>query len=762
VSASNRVRAVLRVRDFRRLWLVMSFSSFGDWLGLLATTALAAELANGYAAANFALGGVLVVRLLPAVIFGPLAGAFADRLDRRKVMVVADLCRFALFLSIPLVGALWWLFVATFLIECVSLFWIPAKEASVPNLVRKDQLESANQVSLVTTYGITPIAAALVFSLLALLTGALADRFEFFVGNNRVDLALYINAVTFLVSALTVVRIRRISGRSVGAGGPPSEGVLRLIVQGWEFIGQTRLVRGLVIGILGAFAAGGAVIGTGKTYAASLGGGDATYGILFGAVFVGLGLGMGLGPRVARDLSRRRLFGLSIIFAGTCLVLVALMPHLVLSLICVIGVGFGAGTAYLSGTTLLGREVADEVRGRTFAFVQSLVRVDLILTLAAAPFLVGLLRQRTVDVGVVAFTVDGTRILLVLAGLLAIGGGIVSYRQMDDRTGVPVVSDLVSALRGDSITRRRLSKGGMLIAFEGGEGSGKSTQAARLAEWLTERGVAVTTTHEPGATDFGVRIRQILLDSPDGSLTPRAEALLFAADRAHHVDTVIRPALDRGDVVITDRYVDSSLAYQGAGRALAVDDIRRLSRWATGGLRPDLTVLLDIDPELGLERARAAGHGHDRVERESLEFHQRVREGFRALADAAPDQYLVVDAGGHPEAVATMIRIATGKRLTARLAAQHPLAADAAAGRDGTPLRWRSRRSRSRRGATVAPVPPATTPVPPVGAAGAEDETAARPQTRVAGGPTRAEPGLSSTPGSTRVPESDDVPGRSR
>jgi dTMP kinase len=714
VSTTHRIRAVLRVRDFRRLWLVMSFSSFGDWLGLLATTALAAELASGYAAENFALGGVLVVRLLPAVIFGPLAGAFADRFDRRKLMVVADIGRFALFLSIPLVGQLWWLFVATFLVECISLFWIPAKEASVPNLVRKDQLEQANQVSLVTTYGITPVAAAVVFSLLALLTRLLGNSFEFFDAN-RVDLALYINAATFLASALTVQRIRRISGRSVGAGAAPAQGLLRSVVEGWEFIGQTPLVRGLVVGILGAFAAGGAVIGTGKTYSASLGGGDATYGILFGAVFVGLGLGMGLGPRVARDLSRRRLFGLSIIFAGCCLVLVALMPHLILSLICVIGVGFGAGAAYLAGTTLLGREVADEVRGRTFAFVQSLVRVDLILTLAAAPFLVGLLKQRTVNVGVIDFTVDGTRILLVAAGLLAVGGGIVSYRQMDDRTGVPVVPDVVSALRGDTRTRRRLSKGGMLIAFEGGEGSGKSTQAARLAEWLTERGVAVTTTHEPGATDFGVRIRQILLDSPDGSLTPRAEALLFAADRAHHVDTVIRPALDRGDVVITDRYVDSSLAYQGAGRALSLEDVRRLSRWATNGLRPDLTILLDIDPEVGLERARAAGRGHDRVERESLEFHQRVRQAFRSLAEATPDHYLVIDAGQQSHTVSTMIRLAAGKRLAARMAAQRPVPVDAEASK---PLRWRSRRSRTGHGATVAGVPPETPPVPTVGTAG--------------------------------------------
>ncbi|HYT10287.1 MAG TPA: dTMP kinase, partial [Mycobacteriales bacterium] len=708
VSSVQKIRGVLRGRDFRRLWLVMTFSSFGDWLGLLATTALAAELANGYAAANFALGGVLLVRLLPSVIFGPLAGAFADRFDRRKMMVAADLTRFVLFASIPLVGTLWWLFVASFLIECVSLFWIPAKEASVPNLVRRDQIEAANQVSLVTTYGITPVAAALVFSAMALITRALANSVPFF-DTNRVDLALYINALTFLVSALTVARIKRISGRSTTATGP-SPGVLRLLREGWAFIGRTRLVRGLVVGILGAFAAGGAVIGTGKTYAASLGGGDASYGILFGALFVGLGLGMGLGPRVARDLSRRRLFGLSIVFAGACLVLVSFMPHLALSLICVIGVGFGAGTAYLSAATLLGREVADEVRGRTFAFVQSLVRVDLILTLAAAPLLVGVLRQRHVDLGFVAFTVDGARILLAVAGLLAIVGGIVSYKQMDDRRGVPVVQDVVSAVRGDTTTRRRLSRGGMLIAFEGGEGSGKSTQASRLADWLAERDVGVTVTHEPGATDLGARVRDILLDSGDGSLTPRAEALLFAADRAHHVDTVIRPALDRGDVVITDRYVDSSLAYQGAGRALSVDDIRRLSRWATNGLRPDLTVLLDVDPEIGLARARSSGREHDRLERESLEFHQRVRHAFRALADAAPDNYLVVDASRHPEAVAAVVRATVGKRLAARLAAQRPARK---AGREGGRRRFRPRpRPRRSRADREGPLrrPPFATP----------------------------------------------------
>ena len=182
----------------------------------------------------------------------------------------------------------------------------------------------------------------------------------------------------------------------------------------------------------------------------------------------------------------------------------------------------------------------------------------------------------------------------------------------------------------------------MFIAFEGGEGSGKSTQIELLAAALRDAGVDVVVTHEPGATSVGSRIRDLLLHD-DEALAPRAEALLFAADRAHHVDTVIRPALDRDDVVLTDRYVDSSLAYQGAGRELTFDEVRRLSRWATRGLTPDLTVLLDIPAAVGLERARgraASTDGRryaDKLERESLEFHERVRTAFRGLAEAAPD-----------------------------------------------------------------------------------------------------------------------------
>lgn len=673
---------MLRIADFRRLWIALALSSLGDWLGLLATTALATELASGYQAQNFALGGVLVVRLLPSVVLGPFAGAFADRFDRRYTMVVSDVGRFALFASIPIVDSLAWLFIAQFLIECLALFWVPAKEASVPNLVRRDQIEPANQLSLVTTYGITPVAAAAVFSLLAYVTRELAPHTELFA--NRADLALYMNAATFAFAALTVVRIRRISGSHERMAGAAAPGLLALIREGVVFVGATPLVRGLIVGILGAFAAGGAVIGTGKIYARSLGGGDAAYGLLFGAVFVGLGLGMALGPRVARDLSRRRLFGLAIVFAGGCLVLVALMPHLALSVITVAGVGFGAGVAYLAGITLLGVEVSDEVRGRVFAFIQSMVRVDLILTLAAVPFLVGLVRQQRVHFAGVDVVVDGTRILLSGAGLLAVLVGVVAYRQMDDRREVPLVADLVSSLRGDTIAQRRLHRGGVFVVFEGGEGAGKTTQLARLADTLRQRGIPVTVTREPGATDLGVRVREILLTAEGSRLTPRAEALLFAADRAHHVDTVVRPALDAGEVVLSDRYVDSSLAYQGAGRALPTDEVRRLSRWATDGLEPDLTVLLDIDPTLGLVRAGGRSTA-DRLEGESVEFHQRVRTAFRMLAEANPDRYVVLDGSGDPDELAGSVARAVDRVLAAHRRGPVERLRARAAGQPGPP-----------------------------------------------------------------------------
>ncbi|GAA1698978.1 dTMP kinase [Microbacterium sediminicola] len=187
------------------------------------------------------------------------------------------------------------------------------------------------------------------------------------------------------------------------------------------------------------------------------------------------------------------------------------------------------------------------------------------------------------------------------------------------------------------------SERGLFVTLEGGDGSGKTTQAARLEKWFTDRGRTVVRTREPGGTEVGQLIRDIVLHHR-GDVAPRAEALLYAADRAHHIATVVRPALERGDVVIQDRYLDSSVAYQGAGRVLGRDEIRDLSLWATGGLLPDVTVLLDLDPHIARARLDAADKPFDRLEAEARSFHDRVRAEFLALAEAEPDRFLVVDA----------------------------------------------------------------------------------------------------------------------
>lgn len=193
---------------------------------------------------------------------------------------------------------------------------------------------------------------------------------------------------------------------------------------------------------------------------------------------------------------------------------------------------------------------------------------------------------------------------------------------------------------------------GLFVCFEGGEGAGKSTQSRLLRDWLVERGETVLLTFEPGDTSVGKELRRIVLDPATGDLSDRTEALLYAADKAEHVDHVVLPALARGEVVVTDRYVDSTLAYQGAGRTLDVADVEAVARWATGDLRPHLTVVLDLEPETGLGRFDE----RDRIEGQSLEFHQRVRRGFLDLAAADPDHYVVLDARAPIEEISAAVR----------------------------------------------------------------------------------------------------------
>ncbi|MCU1576322.1 MAG: thymidylate kinase [Leifsonia sp.] len=196
---------------------------------------------------------------------------------------------------------------------------------------------------------------------------------------------------------------------------------------------------------------------------------------------------------------------------------------------------------------------------------------------------------------------------------------------------------------------------GLFITLEGGDGSGKSTQAELLSEWLRERGRTVLRTREPGGTDVGNEVREIVLHHR-GDIAPRAEALLYAADRAHHIASTVRPALARGEVVIQDRYLDSSVAYQGVGRVLDPVEIRELSLWAAEGLLPDLTILLDLDETVARTRLDSARTRYDRLEAEKAEFHARVRTAYLDLAEAEPERFLVLDASQPVADIAALIR----------------------------------------------------------------------------------------------------------
>ncbi|WP_205325806.1 dTMP kinase [Glycomyces sp. YM15] len=671
------IQTVLRIRPFRRLWTVLGLASFGDWLAIFATAGFAQSLFDDPAAKGAAFSATIVLRLLPSLVLGPVAGVFADRFDRRKTMAACDTARFLLIASVPTVYLITdntavtvaWLAIAQLCIEGAVLIWSPAKEAAVPNLLPPEKYEAANQLSLATTYGIAP---PLAFAVLAVLERGSAVWSNLGTWAEPMVIALYLTAAMFAILAVTVYFfIPQISGR-IGRAAAKTSSVWHDFVEGWSYLRTSERVRGLIVGMLGAFSGAGILIGVGTVYATTLDAGEAAFYTLAVFLFLGLGCGIAFGPKLIGELSRLRWFGMSIVLAGSGLALDAVAPHIVFSLIGSVVIGLGAGMAFLAGITLLQRETEDEIRGRMFAFIAVSARVILMVSMTVAAPLAGWQAARQLDLGFTEIQISMSRILLFVAAALVAWLGVTAFRSMDDKPGVPVFADLWSSLRGRPLTAPDPVAGnGFFVVFEGGEGAGKSTQAVKLAAWLKLRGYEAVLTREPGATDIGARIRSLVLDAPsqdrggDSAPAPRAEALLFAADRAQHVDKVIRPALERGAVVVSDRYIDSSIAYQGSGRALGKDEIAWVSAWATGGLKPDLTVLLDVDPVNGLHRAKAGGAG-DRLEQEQLDYHERVRETFLQLAAAEPRRYLVIEAGGTPDEIAATVRDTVAERLDIR------------------------------------------------------------------------------------------------
>jgi dTMP kinase len=401
----RRIAEVMGIPAFRRLWTSAYLCCVGDWLSLLGLSSLLATLTGS---SEFALSGVVATQLLPGLLLAPLAGHLADRFDRRKVMIATDLARCALFLSIAFVGTTWWLLAANFLVGCCSMLWIPAKDSALPTLLhRPDQVQTASQLTLVTTYG------------LALLTGAgLYSVITAIAPHSDVHVIVVINGLLYLSSALVIAtRLPEASGRwTAPATGEP--GVAR---DGLRYVRGSRLVRGLVIGIVGALTAGGTVIAIARPYATELHGGEAAFGTLVIAMFIGLVIGVVGTPRL------RLPFGVAIVAAGALLLAVAVAPHLWFALAAVGAVGACAGVAFVTGLTMIGAQVPDEVRGRVNAFVQALVKVVLFAATTMAPVLVDLV---------------GVRTSLVVAAVVAALAGAFAHRQLAARHHVRVTEQV--------------------------------------------------------------------------------------------------------------------------------------------------------------------------------------------------------------------------------------------------------------------------------------------------------------------------------
>ncbi|MFF4960585.1 dTMP kinase [Streptomyces sp. NPDC001222] len=680
-SRERAVRALLRRPQLKRLWSAQLVGGVGDALALFVLVMLALQAAitqgsfgGGYRGVAFAIATVFGARILAIVLFGavllgPLTALTSKEgpLDRRWTMVGADAFRAALLIVAPLwidwtpANALPVLLVTAFVTGVAERFWTVCRESAAPTLLPTPPLEGATvrplpdhmdalrRLSLRTGFVAVPLAAAALV-LVSLLSNLLGTGIAWF-SLHQAALASYVAAGLFAAS-LSVVSSLELPDARTPRARSPLEGLRRPRTGSGVDKGRTGAIPLLVPACAAVAGAVSAAVAVSVLLAKDLAGGPVTYGLLVLALTGGTVVGIRTAPRMLPSLSRRRLLALAIAFTGVALLAGGLVPDVTTVLLIVALAGVGAGVSANTGHTLLDQETEDHRRGRTTEHLQAVVRVSVAIGALVAPVVAGAIGPHRLQNGKFVFAHGGAAFTLMLVGALLLPVAALVLAKVDDRSGVPLRRDLRDALRGDDPVEAA-AESGFFIALEGGDGAGKSTQAEALAEWIRAKGHEVVLTREPGATPVGKRLRSILLDVSSAGLSHRAEALLYAADRAEHVDTVVRPALERGAVVISDRYIDSSVAYQGAGRDLSPTEIARINRWATNGLVPHLTVLLDVAPETARERFTEAP---DRLESEPAEFHARVRSGFLTLAAADPGRYLVVDAGQEPEAVTTVIR----------------------------------------------------------------------------------------------------------
>ncbi|OSZ59016.1 dTMP kinase [Streptomyces pharetrae CZA14] len=681
-SRERAVRSLLRQPQLKRLWSAQLVSGVGDVLALLVLVLLALQAAiaagsfgGGYRGVAFAVATVFGVRILAtllfgAVLLGPLTSLTSPDgpLDRRWTMVGADGVRAALLIVAPLWidwtpdDALAVLLVTVFVTGVAERFWTVCRESAAPALLPApppegatvrplpDHLDALRRLSLRTNFVAIPVAGAVLVAaaLLNNLLGAGADWFS----QHQAALGAYVAAGLFAAS-LSVLSFLDLPATRTPRARSPLEGMRRPKTGAGADKGRTGAIPLLVLACAAVAGAVAAAVAVSVLHAKDLGGGPVTYGLLVLALTGGVVVGIRTAPKVLVSLSRRRMLALAVAFTGVALLAAGLVPDVTTVLLIVALAGVGAGMAANTGHALLDQETEDYRRARTTEHLHAVVRVFVALGALLGPLVAALIGPHRLESGKFVFAHGGAAFTLMLVGALLLPVAALVLAKLDDRSGVPLRHDLRDAVLGGDDPVQAPAGTGFFIALEGGDGAGKSTQAEALAEWIRGKGHEVVVTREPGATPVGKRLRSILLDVSSAGLSHRAEALLYAADRAEHVDTVVRPALERGAVVVSDRYIDSSVAYQGAGRDLSPTEIARINRWATNGLVPHLTVLLDVAPETARERFTEAP---DRLESEPAEFHARVRSGFLTLAASDPGRYLVVDAGQEPEAVTTVIR----------------------------------------------------------------------------------------------------------
>ncbi|HVL51646.1 MAG TPA: dTMP kinase, partial [Actinomycetota bacterium] len=494
-------------------------------------------------------------------------------------------------------------------------------------------------------YSLLLIGAYATFPLSGAIFGLLAKVSEFLGGvtgsvalaNNPELVAFLLNSGTFLVSAGLTLTLR-IAPRPTRQEPLNFKATRQELVDGLRFLFSHQMIRPWVLGIGGTFAG----IGTFMTMAPFflsdvLGGGSGSFGLLVSAVGSGLGAGFLLAGPASQRFQKDIIFSSVVMGMGVCTVIFGSVSTLAMALVFASLCGVFAGFAYPCGYALIQEKLGPTLRGRGSAAINSVVRLAIVGAAAVAPALVRII-DRAWDGDVVVFDqvidVRGIRVSMWIGGLLILAAGVITTKAIGARRQQP------------------RSGNGMLLVFEGGEGSGKTTQMELLRQHLEGRGRKVIVTCEPGGTEIGRKLRSLLLDPANKRLSDKAEALLYAADRAQHVEEVIRPALEEGAIVICDRYIDSSIAYQGLVRGLGADQIRAISRWGTGGLLPDMVFLLDYEASLGLERAGEP----DRMEQEGIEFHRRVREAYRLLAERHSTRFLVIDGSKAPQEVAAVVR----------------------------------------------------------------------------------------------------------